>query len=314
MKIDKREDVVYNKYVGTGEVKVLAFNPTTEQLDALLEREAKEDREEIEYLKADVPVKYKKDGEELETTATRLFVDVWTEEKTTQTKTKTRFMLTDFPATNADGTKNQYINCIGQTTWIPIGDEDSLPLWFTHWTKKDKASGEETHFPKDFRIAKRGEAELYDFITKWTNISVWDSTQSVFLDNNKKFWKGNMSELNSLIPIFEDQTVLQQFGVRTTTKTDEAGNEVTSEYQSVFTRAFCQGSMMNKFNFHKRTKFASLKDDKTVYNLKKFVEAVTSEEYGFKDFTVLDNFQVYDASANPLNSEKAVIEETSVSY
>lgn len=314
MKVDKREEQVFNKYVGAGEVEVLAFNPTVAQLDKLLSREVKEDREEIEYVKEDVTVKYKKDGEEKETVATRVNIDVWVKEKTTSTISKIRFMLTNFPAYNGEGTKVQYINCIGQTTWIPLGEEDNLPQWFTHFTVTDRVTKEKSYVPKDYREAKRGEAELYDFLVKWTNLNVWDTTQSIFIDNTKKFWRGDMSELNSLIPIFEDQTVIVQFGVRTVTTTDEQGNEVTNEYQSVFNKAFCQGSLMNKFNFHKRNKFEGLSSDKSAYNLNKFVETVKDEQYGFKDFTILDNFQVYNPDLNPLNNEAAIVESDSAAY
>lgn len=316
MKVDKREELVFNKYVGAGEVSVLAFNPTVAQLDKLLSREVKEDREEIEYVKEDVTVKYKKDGEEKETVATRVNIDAWVKEKSTSTISKIRFMLTNFPAYSYKGekTKVQYINCLGQTTWIPLGEEDNLPQWFTHFTVTDRVTKAVSYVPKDYREAKMGEGELYDFLAKWTNINPWNTTQSIFVDNTKKFWRGDMSELNSLIPIFEDQTVILQFGVRTVTTTDEQGNEVTNEYQSIFNKAFCQGSLMNKFNFHKRNKFEGLSSDKNAYNLNKFIEAIKDEQYGFKDFTVLDNFQVYNPDLNPLNNEAAIVESDSAAY
>lgn len=318
MKINQKEQsegFERKLYVGTGEVKVLAINPTVDELDALLGREPNDERQEIEYVKEGVEVKYVEDGEEQTETATRLFVDVWVQEVKSEAISKIRFMLTNFPAYNKDGTKQQYINQVGQTAWCNVDDEDSLGEWFTHFLQKDKNTKEVIkRIPKTFRPAMRGEADLYEFLSKWANLNVWDSTSEILVENNKKFWKGNMSELKPLITMLEDNTVLCQFGVKSQIKSDDEGNSETVEYQSVYTRAFASGSAMKDFNFHKRNNFEGLKDAKYAYDLKKFFENVFDEEYGFKDFTIKGYFTEYSPEMNVLNGESAVVEADSVSY
>lgn len=317
MKIIQNAESSFTKklYVGTGEVKVLAVNPTQKELDKILNREYSEDREEIEYTK-DVEAKYTLDGEEETINTTRLFVDFWVQEVTTDVITKIRFMLTNVPRYNKEGTKQQYINQIGQTAWANVDDESSLADWFTKFTIKDKFTKEITStIDKTFRPCMRGEDELYEFLTKWSNLNIWDSNSYILVDNIKKFWKGNMSEIEPLIPMLEDRTVLGQFGVRSVLKTNDDGEEETIEYQSIFTKSFAPGSSIKDFKFHQQTGFRNLEKAKYAYDLKKFISSIFEGEYGFKDYTVKDYFQEYNPDDNVLNSESAVTSsQSSMSY
>lgn len=303
-------------YVGTGEVRVLAVNPTQKDLDIILGRDPSEDRQELEYVK-EVEAKYTKEGEEVTVNTTRLFVDFWVEEVKTDVITKIRFMLTNIPAYNKDGSKLQFINQIGQTGWAIGEDESTLGDWFTEFKINDRITKKQIGTePKVFRPCMRGEADLYEFIAKWTNLNIWDHQSYILVENTKKFWKGNMAEIEPLVPMMEDKTILAQFGVRSQLKTDsDTGEEVTVEYQSVYTRNFAPGNNIKDFNFHKQTRFENLSSAKYCYDLKKFISGVFDEEYGFKDFTVKDYFQEYNPEDNELNSESAVTSsQTSMSY
>jgi hypothetical protein len=314
---EEREGFDKKLYVGTAEVRVLAINPSNEELYKMLGREVPEEKAEIEYVKEDTDVKFTNSkGEEDSDTATRLFVDVWVQEVTSEEIMKIRFILTDFPQYNKDGSKQQYINQVGQTTWITVGDEDSLPDWFTHWNIKDRITKEITDtVAKEFRPAMRGEADFYEFLKSWSNLNVWSTESDVFVENNKKFWRGNLSEFKPLLATLEDNTVLVQCGVKTVLKTDEEGNETSTDYQSIYTRAFAPGNSMKDFNFHKRNNFAGLKDAKYAYDLKNFFKNVFDEEYGFKDFTVKGYFTEYSSEMNNLNTDSAMVADTSsVSY
>jgi hypothetical protein len=59
---------------------------------------------------------------------------------------KVSFFLEDKERQNKDETKKQYINSVGNCSWA--ADPNDLPDWF-------KA--------RDYRVAKIGEEELYEF-------------------------------------------------------------------------------------------------------------------------------------------------------
>lgn len=315
MNINQNSNQGFEKklFVGAGQVRVLAVNPTRKQLAEVLGQEYTEDPEksEFEYIKEDVEVKYQINGVEKTTTATRLFVDFWVQEVKSEEILKIRFILTNHPQTKKDGSKAQFINQVGQTTWID--EEDNLPEWFTNFVKKDKLGNVVNTTPKTYRMAMRGESDLYEFLTKWANLNIWEPSSDILVSNNKKFWRGDMYEIQNLVDMLENNTVVPQFGVKSEVKTDEDGNEETVEYQSCFTRAFMTGNSIKEFNLHAKNGFANVKDSKN-FELKNFVKNVWDEEYGFKDYTIKGYFQPYDPEANPVNGEAALVEEDSVSY
>lgn len=315
MNINQNENSGFEKklFVGAGQVRVVAINPTRKELAEVMGREYTEDpeKEDFVYVKEDVEVKFIKDGEEKTTTATRVFVDVWVQEVKSEEFVKVRFMLTQSPQTNKDGTKTQYINQVGQSTWVD--EEDNLPEWFTHFIKKDKQGNVLNTSPKTYRVAMRGESDLMDFLQKWSNLNIWEQSSDILISNVKKFWRGDMYELQTLVDMLENNTVMIQFGVRSTIKTDDQGNEETVEYQSAFTKAFMTGNSVKDFNFQASRGFAGIKDVRN-YELKNFYKNVWDEEYGFKDYTVKGYFQPYDPEHNPVNGESALVEEDSVSY
>lgn len=316
MNINQNSNQGFEKklFVGAGQVRVLAVNPTRKELAEVLGQEYVEnpEKEEFEYLKEDVEVKYQVDGIEKTTTATQLNVDFWVQEVKSKEIVKIRFMLTNHPSTKKDGSKTQYINQVGQSTWIH--DEDNLSEWFTHFIKRDKMKNVVSTTPKKYRIAMRGESDLYEFLTKWANLNIWEPSSDILISNNKKFWRGDMSELKQLVGMLENNTVIGQFGVRSSIKTDEQGNETTVEYQSCFTKAFMTGNSIKEFNLQSRNGFANIEQSGN-YELKKFVENIWDNgEYSFKDYTVKGYFQLYDPEQNPVNGEAALVEEDSVSY
>ena len=84
MKVNKSQQSEKKMYVGIGEVQVLGFNPSREELDNILgiERdETYEQKPEFEYFKENVELKQKdKDGNELDSIfCDQLTVTVWVE-------------------------------------------------------------------------------------------------------------------------------------------------------------------------------------------------------------------------------------------
>lgn len=296
---------VFNKYVGVGNFKVLAFNPTREQLNKMLGSDVEE---EIEYTKEDCEIKI---GEE-SIFCKAVFVDAWLEEQVTKTKHKIRFTIYDTPRLTKNGEKYQYINQVGQSSWTD--EPENLPEFFTHFKVKEN-DGSFSFVKKDFRKAYRGEEQLIKFLVAWLELSPFMQKNTIFVEDTKRFWKGDMTELNALINDFEDTTVMALMGIRL----KEDGTE-TKEYQAYSQVAFCPGRFYKIFRslyVNKEDKAEALEDisrDKKLYSLNKFIVDNSDTENGFKDFYLMDEIQVYNPEMNTLTKEDALLEEDSSRY
>lgn len=310
MKVNQRSESTNQKtlYVGVGNVTPLIFNPTREQLDRILgiERDEEDEKKpEFEYLKEDMELTLRKKndlGEDVEETVItkQLRVTVWVRESKTDQIFPMNFNLYDLDDTSASG-KYKFVNQHGKSVYSD--SEQNLGDWFTNTPGKKK-------FSLSYRKAKKGEAALLEFLARWTNISPFDVESSLFLENEKKFWNGDMKELNGLLGDFEDSTVMAVFGVKT--KEDEDG---VKEYQSISTKGFCNGSFMKFFRSYQTKQFEGLSKsakigDMSMYALNDFIES-NFGEYGIKDYTVKEEIQQYDPNANPINSEKSIVETDS---
>lgn len=306
MNISKQEITTKKLYVGVGEIKILAFNPDVQTLHKVMNWDLKEDAQEIEYTKDDVVIKYKENGEEKELTTNQVTVDIWYQEITTNLKNKIRFTVVNAPRVNRDGTKTQYINQHGLTCWVE--NESNLPDWF-----KEVKDRNGKVYKRQYRKAFIGEEFLFDFIAKWTCLNKWNLENNLFLSNMKKFWTGDLKELNNLLTIFDEFTVMAAFGVRTTNSTNSETGEVSEkEYQSVFYKMFCAGKDMKHFRMYAKNSFEGLTTKtKYMYDLASFVNTIQDTENGFKDFYghTLTQIHEYDPMENPINNPASVIEE-----
>ena len=319
MKVNKNETLERKLFVGTGLVQVLCFNPSRNELDRILgiERDADyEEKPEFEYVKEDCEVKQRdKDGNEIDSIyCKRLTVTCWVRENKTDEIFPMNFTLYDINDVSSTG-KIKFVTQHGKSTYADSADD--LPSWFTQTPGKKK-------FTLSYRPAKKGEASLLEFLAAWTNISPFDIESSLFLDNEKKFWNGDMKELNNLIADFEDNSVMVNFGVRTKEEETEEGS-VTKEYQTISTKAFCQSSFMKFFrNYANKNWEGLLKDtesnfdefdtkakigDTSMYSLANYMNNIFGE-YGDKNFNKKCEIEEYDSSENPLNSQKSLIEDS----
>lgn len=305
MKLEKGQE--RKKYVGIGACKVIAINPTQEQLCALMGWESKDDDREIEYSKSEVDVKYVEDGIEKIATAKQVFIDFILEEIKTKTRHKLRFSVTDFYRRNKLGTKMQFINQHGGTCWVD--DEANLPEWFTHLKYTNK-KGEKIEAKREYRRARIGEENLFEFLAKWTDFSKFNLANNLFLDDMKKFWKGDTSELNPLVTIYESNTVMCMFGIKTSEVQDAEGNSELKEYQSISNRFFCQGKHMKSFRLYFNLNFEGLEKDRDLYDLNKFVKEVNDSENGFRDYFEMSEITEYIPSNNPIYSEQPLVNDS----
>ena len=319
MKVNKQTNNEKTLYVGTGLVTPLIFNPTRSELDKILGIEREEDyteKPEFEYVKEDYEMKQKdKEGNELDSIyCKRLTVTCWVRENKTDEVFPMNFTLYDINDVSSTG-KTKFVTQHGKSTYVDSAE--NLPSWFTQTPGKKK-------FTLNYRPAKRGEASLLEFLAAWTNISPFDIESSLFLDNEKKFWNGDMKELNNLIADFEDNSVMVNFGVRTKEEETEEGT-VTKEYQAISTKAFCQSSFMKFFrNYANKNWEGLLKEstnfdvfdtkakigDTSMYSLANYMNNIFGE-YGVKEYAVKEEIREYNSEENPLNAEKSLVEETS---
>lgn len=277
----KREStsLEFTKKVGLFEATVVAINPDLEEYKNRLNIELKEDSKAIEYLGTS------NDGNN------QLRVDVWLEEVKSKDKFKVTFFLEDKEKQNKDATKKQYINSVGVTTWAD--DPNNLPSWFT---------------AREYRDAKVGEDELYNFLRTWLgNLDYRDAETTLSLDW-KKLMKGNVKDIKDQVDGEWCTNIVALATIKTVVKDEE-----TKEYQGVYHKSFLPAYSIKQFrlvDFTNPTILQGLKDKKAK-DLKpheRFVLNVTGE-YGCKDFFILRDLKEYNPDDNLVASDKAISDD-----
>lgn len=272
--------------VGVGEVEVIAFNPDKQELMELL----KVSDDNIDKFKDPEYLETKDiDGESIKT----LRIDAYIKNKVNEKIDKIAFFLQNKERKNKNGDKYQFIDNVGTTTWAT--DEKALPEWF----KK-----------RDFRIAKIGEEELYNFMKNWVSgLDYRDASTELQLDWSK-LMKGNVRELRDQIEGEFTSSVVVSYFVRNVLKTNEQGEEETKQYQGVSNKFFLSGWQIK---FFKNTSWDSIKIEglkgKKLKDLKpyeKFAINLTDPEYGIKDTFQLAHQVEYDSSIDFAASNKSI--------
>ena len=318
MKVNKQTNSEKTLFVGTGLITPLIFSPSRSELDKVLGIERDTDyveKPEFEYVKEDYEMKQKdKEGNEIDSIyCKRLTVTCWVKENKTEEVFPMNFTLYDVDDVSSTG-KIKFVTQHGKSTYVDSAE--NLPSWFTQTPGKKK-------FTLNYRPAKRGEASLLEFLAAWTNISPFDVESSLFLDNEKKFWNGDMKELNNLIADFEDNSVMVNFGVRTKEEETEEGT-VTKEYQAISTKAFCQSTYMKFFRNYANKNWEGLikhtdsnfdefdtkakVGDTSMYSLANYMNNIFGQ-YGVKEYTIKEEIREYNSEENPLNAEKSLVTE-----
>lgn len=165
--------------VGLEQFQVIAVNPTTDEINALYERDGKDDDKEQEYVT-------EREGND------QVRITFFLRALQSARITRKSFYIVDKERTNKDGNKHQYINQIGQTGWG--ASEDDLTDFFKTFTNKDR----QVLGKKSFRIAKEGEGDFYEFAKSvLRGVNYYDPTTDITFDF-KKMLKGNFKELNTV--------------------------------------------------------------------------------------------------------------------
>jgi hypothetical protein len=266
----------YVKRVGLFEASVIAINPNMEEYAEVLGMELKEGSKATEYLGTS------NDGN------TSLRVDIWLQEIKSGDKFKVNFFLENKLKTNKDGTKAQYINNVGTTSWA--SDENTLPDWFKG---------------RDYRQAYVGEEEMYGFLRTWLGNLDYRDADTVLEIDWKTLMKGNVKDIKSQI----DGEYCTNVVALATIKTVEKDGEV-KEYQSVYHKGFLPAYALKQF------RLVNYADGKVLDNLRtkknkdlktheRFVVQVTGE-YGCRDFYALKDLCEYNADDNVVASDAVI--------
>jgi len=274
----KREATQFSdeKMVGIGEFEVVEFN---KELDS--------DGKEIDYT-----------GESKDGNPTfRIAVTV--KEVKTGKYFPLSFFLEDKEVTTKDGSKYQFINEIGRTTYA---EEES------------KLSEKFTAFP--YRKAKAGEAEVVGFLDAWLDI---DRSQPYTLDLDwKSLRKGSVKELRDLQKTDLPRTIMGMATVRISEKDGEV-----KEYQQIYNRNILAGYNTKFFrttkyteemleNLREKNRVAS-ETKKWLKAYEKFAIDVTDPQFGIKDAYYLGMMKPY-VSGEHLAAGEKVLDETDASY
>lgn len=177
------KESVYKVYTGLVDVKVIAVNPTKDELNAL----GVNIQSEPNY------VDKSEEGND------KCRIDFWLHEEKLNIKTKVSFFIENKLNAVSQAGNMQFINDLGQSAWGKSVEEvknDSRYDWFKSET---------------MRPAIPGEANLIDFIKAWLSIGR-DAVAKI--DNVVGLSKGDVSELKPLVVNHKDRKVQVLFGAR----------------------------------------------------------------------------------------------------
>lgn len=229
---ESTEGMAVKRYLGVAPVYVLAVNPTKTELEKLYDTTLEKSPEylttgkvgdkEVPQLRLDFIVKTdaeKANGIEL--------------------VTKISFFLKKEWRYNNDQTKVQVINKYGESTWLTIEDAKNGVIpenqqWFD---------------ASDIRPAYIGEEELTMFLKAYLNIPNKSyrkkdgevvtlknpADAEARLEKIAEYFKGDISELRSVVALQPNNKVKVAFGVKTT--------DDNKMYQDVFTQRFLKNSI-----------------------------------------------------------------------
>lgn len=242
------------RYIGVCSVSVLGINPLKEELEKLYGRTL--DNEPV-YLK------------EVEVNGTKVpqvrldfivkadpekYLD--SENKPLNFISKVSIPLRRAYRYNKDNTKVQVIDKYGRTAWVTVEQAKAheIPVY----------SNGPANIDKDYRPAYIGEEELIKFLIAYLNIpscqkyveGKWvmnspdklpDSEAS--LEHIEDYFKGDVSELRTIIGYQPNNKVKVLFGIRTT----EIDNE-TRQFQTAYTRMFLKNGVTDYGKLDKEVK------------------------------------------------------------
>lgn len=221
-------------YDGIGNFRVLAVNPTVEQMAKI----GIELKNEVQYTNIEMQGDLK-----------NKIVFIVSNEKH-KIITRVEFVVSPNTRSSASSSKIQFINEYGNTAWADsledIKDNEKM-AWFNTETARE---------------AYEGEEKLINFIRAWANVG---NEGKVFLDNPDKVFNGDVSELRNLVTRLKSNEVRLLLGVQ-----DKGDRQYQKVYDKFFGRPYAKDSgFVRSLNSGEYGKFDALYDP-TNFTLKEF--------------------------------------------
>lgn len=311
----------FARKVGISVGRVVAINPTAEQIQKLFELEEPLEKEP-EYVTEkdkDVPDHIGEDGQVIKVTRTvkTCRIDIYVQDVAENNITKRSFFLEGRAFVKKDLTKQQYLNCLGKTAWVDT--PANLPQKFTHRLDKTGSPIETV----EYHPSIVGESDLIEFLDNWLSIN--KSKRYDLSITTDSLFKGDYRELQSLV----NSELASQFAFVYTVRAVE-GESGVQFYQDVWKRIlpaftykfFSEGYFTPEKLRELKEKEALIKDKITrkvqiqnnewLSNWEKFALEITDDN-GCKDFYSLDPAKNFDPNTH-YAMQAATIEPTSNEY
>lgn len=299
MELEKSSAQERPLYVGFAVMdRVVAINPSKEELAEVLEYELKSDAKDMVY-------EGKNDKQE-----DVLTLSFWMEASTAEKqKFNHRFRLVDKPVVSEGSGKKQYVNQSGMSTWID--HEDNLPSWFTEFRDKNGAlvtedkDGNPLTGKKKYREAIQGEADFYNFLQAWLGKANFFSEKTNILFDKGKLFRNldNYVEKTYRAQLKDDDNSLTSpFAALAFVGIVEKDGD-TKMYQNLY------GDFISGYKFKKFALAMSTKDWSIDKAASKWHEQATGK-YGCRGAFELSMLKKFDPSIHQVASSDTFKEES----
>ncbi len=244
------KEIVTKRYIGIAALGYVAVNPTREEQNKILEQDS--NTEPIKYV-GETAVK-DKNNQDVNVPQIRISVMMKTDPEIACNNGLEQYFFLNYFINKAasysfkDGvTKVQVIDKYGRTAWVT---EEQLKSHLVpeYIIKNGPRAGQtmKANICPEYRVAYQGEENLVKLIIAFLNIprpDVWDADKKVYimktdpkelaksecmLDDIKKYFEGNVSELQKIFKFQPKNRMKVLVGVRTT----QSG----AQYQDVYTQ------------------------------------------------------------------------------
>lgn len=231
---ESTEGTVVKRYTGVAPVFVLGVNPNKTELEKIYNTELENTPEYISEIEVG--------DDHHKVTNVRIDFIVKTDSSKCgiEMVTKIPFFLRKEYRVNRDGSKVQVIDKYGRTAWVTKEQYNNkeIPVY----------SNGPANIDKDYRACYHGEEDLINFLKtylgipnvmkyvegKWIMVNNPEDCEAR-LEKIENYFKGDFSELKSLISLLPNNKVKVLFGVKST--------DDNKQYQAVYTQMFLKNNV-----------------------------------------------------------------------
>ena len=231
------EGTSVKRYIGVAPVKILAINPSKQELEKLYNTQLEKDPEYVSITEVG------EDKHKVETVRIDFIVNTVPEKcDNIDFMSKVSFFIRNEYRYNRDKTKVQVIDKYGRTAWVTIeqAKKREIPMY----------SNGPANLDADYRPVFVGEEDLTNFLKEYLNIpnvmkyvnNKWvmntnTSDSEARLESIKNYFKGDFTELRNAVALQPDNKIKVLFGVKTT--------DDNRQFQAVFTQMFLRNNVTN---------------------------------------------------------------------